>query len=54
MTERSDKIDKINQRIVALMLERKQAERHGTWTQEEAIYKQIEVLEKQIKKIEVE
>jgi hypothetical protein len=54
MTERSDKINKINQQIVALMLERKQAERHGAWAQEEAIYKQIEALEKQIKKIEAE
>jgi hypothetical protein len=54
MTERRDRIEKINQQIVQLMLKRKQAERHNQWAQEEVIWNQIAELEKQIKRIEQE
>ena len=52
MTDREQQIEQINLKIVALILERKQAQRRGTWAQEEAIYKQIAELESQIKQIE--
>lgn len=42
-------IEEINKEIVALMLKRARIQRHGSWTQEEAINKEIDALEVKIK-----
>lgn len=49
-----DRIEAINLKIVALMLKRARAQRHGTWAQECALYDEMAELEKQIKLIEAE
>ena len=51
---KTERIEAINIKIVALMLDRKKAQRHGTWAQECAINEQIDKLEKEIKAIEQE
>lgn len=52
--EQRERIEKIDEKIVGLILERKQAQRRGTWAQEQSIYAKIDELESQIKVIKVE
>jgi hypothetical protein len=49
-----DRIEVINQKIIALMLKRKQAQRHKSWAQEEAITENMNKLEAQIRIVEGE
>ena len=52
--DQSRRIEKINTVILALMVQRSQVHRRGTWAEEEAIYNKIEELESQIKLIKAE
>ena len=54
LPSQADRIEAVNVKIVALILDRKKAQRHGTWAQECAINEQIDKLEKEIKAIEQE
>ena len=49
-----ERIEKINVKILALMLDRKKAQRFGQFAQELVIYEEIDKLEAQIKLIEAE
>lgn len=54
MVTKTERIEAVNVKIVALMLKRKQAQHHGTWAQECALYDQMAELEKQITAIREE
>lgn len=54
IAEQKERIEKINVKILALMLDRKKAQRFGQFAQELVIYEEIDKLEAQIKLIEAE
>lgn len=54
LAEQRERIQKINGKILDLMLDRKKAQRFGQFAQELVIYEQIDKLEAQIKLIEEE
>lgn len=51
---KAERVNRINEEIVALILGRSKASRRNDWPAEEKIYKKIEELEKKIKAIEGE
>jgi hypothetical protein len=54
IAEQKERIEKINVKILDLMLDRKKAQRFGQFAQELEIYAEIDKLEAQIKLIEAE
>ncbi len=54
IAEQKERIEKINLKILDLMLDRKKAQRFGQWAQELVVYEAIDKLEAQIKLIEAE